>query len=778
MSATNLIFRATLVFTALLMAAATAVIIGLGAAYVYYDAQLPDAASLQTPAMDVPLRVFSADGLLMGEYGVERRAPLDYDEIPQTVIQAFLAAEDDRFFSHPGVDYQGLVRAAFILITTGEKTQGGSTITMQLARNLFLSNEKSYTRKVKEILLALRLEAQYSKQDILALYLNKIYMGHRAYGVATAARVYYGKALDELSLAQIAMIAGLPKAPSSYNPITNPQRAQLRRNYVLRRMLELGYIEAEAFGQATAEAVSAQLQTLQPELKAPHIAEMVRAQMVAQFGEAAYTQGYRVITTLLGTHQKAANDGLHQALLDYDQRHEYRGPETRLTEEDMADQASTERALGKLPKANDLLPALVVASSPTALTVFTPGEKPITLQGEALSWAKSGTKGKALAARGDVVRIQATGNRKSPWRLAQIPAVQGALVGLDPNNGAILAMVGGFDFGLSKFNRAIQAERQPGSNFKPFLYSAALDHGFTPASIINDAPVVFDDPTLGRDWRPENYSGRIFGPTRLREALIKSRNLVSIRIMRSIGIGVAREHAARFGLPLDRMPKDLSLSLGSATFTPLEVARGYAVFANGGRLVTPYYIQEILDAEGESLFTAKPLRVCVRCPAEERAPQVISPQNAYLMTDIMQDVVRRGTARRAQQLGRTDLAGKTGTTNDTNDAWFSGFNASLVATAWVGFDQLQSLGRSETGGRAALPMWMHYMGNVLKDTPPAVQPRPAGLVTVRINADSGKLVSGYAANAIFETFYENALPEVELAGETDRDDGVVVEDLF
>lgn len=774
----RLVFRLALVTIALVMAGGTAAMIGIGAAYMYYNAQLPDATELQAPSLDVPLRVYASDGSLMGEYGVERRAPLDYDQIPATAIQAFLAAEDDRFFEHPGVDYQGLVRAAFILLTTGEKTQGGSTITMQLARNLFLSSEKSYTRKIKEILLALRLEARYSKQDILALYLNKIYMGQRAYGVATAARVYYGKELAELSLAQIAMIAGLPKAPSSNNPITNPQRAELRRNYVLRRMLELGHIQQTEFDAAVAEPVTAQLQSRRPALDAGHVAEMVRAQMVEQFGETAYTQGYSVITTLNSLHQRAANDGLRKALIDYDQRHSYRGPETKLSIEALDNQQSAEQALRKLPRVDRLLPAVVMKASSNSITVFTTGEEAIKLSGDALEWVQASETGKALE-RGDVVRLMATGNKKAPWRLAQIPEVQGALVALDPQDGAILAMVGGFDFRLSKFNRVTQAERQPGSNFKPFLYSAALDNGFTASSMINDAPVVFDDPTLGRDWRPENYSGRIFGPTRLREALIKSRNLVSIRLMRTIGINTARQHAARFGLPLDRMPKDLSLSLGTASLTPLEVAKGYAAFANGGFRVTPYYIREIRDAEDKLLFEAAPQRVCSDCPTEEQAPRAISAQNAYLMADIMQDVIKRGTARRALQLGRTDLGGKTGTTNDTNDAWFSGFNAKLVATAWVGFDQRQSLGRVETGGRAALPAWMDFMAVALKGTPAALPPRPAGLVTVRINPDNGKLVNGFSANAIFETFYEDQLPETELANSID-DGGsnATVEDLF
>ncbi|MDX1496710.1 MAG: penicillin-binding protein 1A [Salinisphaeraceae bacterium] len=778
MPSSRLLPRLLLIGAALLFTGLTAAAIGLGAAYLYYDAQLPDASELETPSLDVPLRIYSEDGLLIAEYGVERRKPLTYEQIPQVAVQAFLAAEDDRFFYHPGVDYQGLIRAAFILLTTGEKTQGGSTITMQLARNLFLSNEKSYTRKIKEILLALRLEAQYSKTEILTLYLNKIYMGHRAYGVATAARVYYGKDLAELDLAQTAMIAGLPKAPSNYNPITNPSRAQLRRNYVLRRMHELDFISEEELKAAQQEPVTAQLQAMQPELEAGYVAEMVRARMVEEFGEAAYTQGYRVFTTLNSSAQKAANRGLQRALLEYDQRHGWRKPNKNLDSAALDSPESADAALRKLPRIEGLQTVVVMQAAPNQLTVYNSELNAVELSGKALEWAQKSQSQQALAQRGDIVHLQATGSEKSPWRIAQVPEVQGALVALNPRNGAIVAMVGGFDYSLSKFNRVTQAERQPGSIFKPFLYSAALDNGFTPASIINDAPVVFDDPRLGQDWRPENYSGRIYGPTRLREALIKSRNLVSIRLMQAVGINTARQHAARFGLPLARMPKDLSLSLGTATFTPLEIARGFAVFANGGHLVNPYFIKEIRDADDEILFETKPLQVCSDCLPEEQAPRVISAQNAFLMTDIMQDVVRRGTARRAMQLGREDLAGKTGTTNDTNDAWFSGYNAELVASAWVGFDQLQSLGRVETGGRAALPMWMYFMGDVLKGTPPAQPQRPPGLVTVRINPETGKLVNGYVPDAMFETFYADQLPEVELTTPLIDENEEVVEDLF
>lgn len=761
------------------MAMAAAAVIAIGALYLYFESQLPAEVELDEAELNVPLRVYSAEGRLISEFGVERRAPLDYAQVPDRLVMAFLAAEDDRFFEHPGVDWQGLVRAAFSLMVTGEKRQGGSTITMQLVRLMYLTREKSYQRKIKEIMLAFRLESQYSKDQILELYLNKIFLGHRSYGVATAARTYYGKDVHELSLAQLAMIAGLPKAPSRYNPITNPERAQIRRNYVLRRMRELDFISRSEYDEAIAEPVTAQLQPVQSELEADYVAEMVRADMLDRFGEDIYTAGYKVITTVSAVNQQAANEALRKALLDYDRRQGYRGPEARVESLD-ADRELLLRELDQRPRAGGLVPGLVLKASDVALDVLTEDYGLLKLAQEAFKWAQSGGTGqKAVVQAGDIIRLQFTGDEKTPWRLAQVPQAQAALVSINPEDGAILGLVGGFDYQLSKFNRVIQAERQPGSAFKPVLYSAGLEHGFTPASLINDAPVVFDDVTLSKDWRPENYSGKVYGPTRLREALVNSRNLVSIRLLQAVGIQPMRRHAARFGLPIERLPADLSLSLGTASLTPLEMARAYAVFANGGYLVDPYLIHEIRDTNDQLVYEAAPRRVCMDCDPQLQAPQVIDPRNAYLMTDMMQDVIRYGTGRRALQLGRTDLAGKTGTTNDTKDAWFSGYNASVVATAWVGFDQFQSLGAKETGGRAALPVWMDYMGAVLGKSPPATRARPPGLVTVRVNRDTGLLVSGVDPDAIYETFYEENLPEADNGlGRGRQSEGAVVEDLF
>ncbi len=762
-----------------LLAAGMAALLAIGGAYLYFESQLPDAADLPEPELNIPLRVYSSEGRLISEFGIERRAPLEYSQIPDRLILAFLAAEDDRFFKHPGVDWQGIIRAVFSLITTGEKRQGGSTITMQLVRNLYLTKEKSYKRKIKEILLALRLEKHLEKDKILELYLNKIFLGHRSYGVGTAARTYYGKDIHDLSLAEMAMIAGLPKAPSSYNPITNPDRARLRRDYVLRRMLELDFIDQNEHDQAVAEPVTAHLQPAQSELPADYIAEMVRADLAERFGDDVYISGYRVITTITAASQNAANDAVHGALLDYDQRHAYRGAEATLNKEELGDEMKLSSMLAARGKPGGLVPGAVMQASATMLEVFTVDYGLLKLGAEAFSWAQSGDKSKQVANVGQIVRLQFTSNEKTPWRLAQIPDVQGALVALDPSDGAILALVGGFDYELAKYNRVIQAERQPGSAFKPILYSAALENGFTPASTINDAPVVFDDPTLSRDWRPENYSGRVYGPTRMREALVNSRNLVSIRLLQAVGIKPVRRHAARFGLPIERLPADLSLSLGTASITPLEVARAYAVFANGGYLIEPYFIREIRDANDQLIYEAAPRRVCADCDPQLKAPRVIEPRNAYLMSSMMRDVVRRGTARRALQLGRDDLAGKTGTTNDTKDAWFSGFNAKLVATAWVGFDKFESLGAKETGGRAALPLWMAYMGKVLGKSPSAILPRPPGLVTMRINPETGQSVQGSAPGSIYETFYEENVPAAEHSyGRGSQTEGAVVEDLF
>jgi penicillin-binding protein 1A len=780
-------------------------------------ADLPSTASIRELRLEEPLRIYTRDGQLMGEFGAERRAPLDYSEFPKPVIQAFLAAEDDRFFEHPGVDWQGIARAGFVLLTTGEKAQGGSTITMQLARNVFLSPERTFARKAREILLALRIEQDMSKEEILELYLNKIFLGNRAYGVGAAAQVYFGVDVHALTLAQTALLAGLPKAPSRDNPAANPQRARERRDYVLRRMRELEFISELDFEAARAEPVATQTERPLAEIDAHYVSEMVRAELFEQFGDEVYGQGLRVTTTIDAKMQVAANDALRRALRDYDERHEYRGPEARLPPEALGQvgakgdepRALLDAALDALPAVVGLHPAVVVefeAAPKPRLKVLTRDHALIDVPAAELEWA--GLKPKALK-RGDIVRIFRNGEQ---WRLTQVPQVQGALVAVDPHDGAIRALIGGYDFFEGKFNRVLQARRQPGSGFKPFLYAAALSYGFTPASVVLDAPVVFDDPALEDTWRPENYTGKFYGPTRLREALVHSRNLVSIRLLQAIGIPYARNFAAQFGLAADRMPNDLTLALGSATYTPLEIARGYAVFANGGFLVDPYFIAEVARPDGTVLFKAAPPIACPECaeakieaaasppaaspppppapppgPAElatlpdgtPLAPRVMEPRLVYLMRDMLREVVTRGTGAKAGELGRGDLAGKTGTTNDEADAWFNGFNSKLVAITWVGFDQPQPLGRGEVGGRAALPMWMDFMKVALEGVKEEVPERPPGLVTVRIDPETGKLAAAGAPEAIFEMVPAEAVPppDAEAPVEGEPEAGKV-EDLY
>ena len=777
---------------ALLLLTAAAAILGAGL-YWYIVPQLPSIEALRDVRFQVPLRVYSRDGLLIAEYGEKRRAPVTYEEVPPQLVDAFLAAEDDRFFEHPGVDYQGLLRAAFELVSTGEKRSGGSTITMQVARNFFLSREKTYLRKLTEIFLALKIERQLSKQQILELYLNKIYLGQRAYGVGAAAQIYYGKDIGELTLPEMAMIAGLPKAPSRDNPVSSPERAEQRRTYVLGRMYTLDYIDAEQYRQALAAPISARLHARSSELEAGYVAEMVRAHMVERYGETAYTEGYQVYTTLDSTRQRAANRALRAGLLAYDRRHGYRGPEGRIELPETEPAAAAAQALKGYGVLGGLRPAVVLRLEEQQFTAVTRDGGEVSVGWEGMDWARPylshDRRGKApetaadVVSPGDVVRLQDTG--EDGWRLAQLPEVEGALVSLRPDDGAIVALVGGLDYFRSKFNRAVQARRQPGSSFKPFIYSAALEKGFTPATIINDAPVVFDDPGLEAYWRPENYSGRFYGPTRLRQALTHSRNLVSIRLLQDIGVRHAIDYAGRFGFNADQLPANLSLALGSGSVTPLQMARGYAVFANGGYRIAPHFIERILDADGEAVFAARPATVCRECadedaadaetassaetddsvlmgppepPAPPRAEQVLEPRNSWLMNSLLQDVVKRGTGRRALTLGRGDLRGKTGTTNDQRDAWFCGFVPGLVSVAWVGFDELEPLGRGETGGRAALPVWIDYMRVALEDVPELHREPPPGLVTVRIDPVTGLLAPSGQSDAIFETFRQEQVP--------------------
>ncbi|MCG6965870.1 MAG: penicillin-binding protein 1A [Chromatiaceae bacterium] len=751
--------------------------IAVGAAYYYIEPDLPDINNLRDVRLQVPLKVFTHDNKLIAEFGEQRRTPLNYDQIPDRMIKAFMSAEDANFFEHPGVDYRGLLRAGVQLALTGKKKQGGSTITMQVARNFYLSNQKTYTRKLSEIFLALRIERELSKSEILELYLNKIYLGHRAYGVGAAALVYYGKSVDELDLAQTAMIAGLPKAPSDLNPVTNPTRAIERRNYVLDRMLELGYINKAEHDQAAAQPTTASRYSPRIEADAPYVAEMVRAEVIERFGEDAYTGGYSVYTTVTAADQSAANKGVRDALDAYSERHGYFGPEARL-DPLPAEPAALDAALADRPVVGELKAAIVTAVEEKTASIYLGDGQQATLEWEQMKWAQpymdtdrrgaAPKKAADVVKPGDVIRVKAVQvKEQQQWRLAEIPRVAGALVALDPNSGAIRALVGGYDFYYSKFNRVTQARRQPGSGFKAFIYSAALENGFTPASLINDAPVVFEDPSLEGDWRPENYSGKFFGPTRLREALTKSRNLVSIRLLRSMGIEAALQHISKFGFDPTELPHNLSLALGSADVTPLQMARGYAILANGGYRVEPYFIERIEQDGAGVVFEAQPKVVCKNClaataaetdPNQQHAPRVLDERNRYLMYSMMQDVIRRGTATKALELGRKDLAGKTGTTNDQRDAWFNGYNQSLVANAWVGFDDNSKLGRGEVGGKAALPAWMAYMREALKGVPDVEPEMPEGIVTVRIDPRTGTLATASTQGAIFEVFRAESAP--------------------
>ncbi len=743
----------------------------------YLSPNLPSTESLKDVRFQVPLRVYTSDEKLIAEFGEMKRTPIEYQQIPPLMIHALISAEDDRFFEHPGVDYKGLIRAVRNLILTGERSQGGSTITMQVARNFFLSPEKTYTRKISEIFLSLKIEHELSKQEILALYLNKIYFGNRAYGVVTAAQVYYGKSLSELTLPETAMIMGLPKAPSAYNPLANPKRAILRRNYVLGRMFELGYINKAQFDQAINTGITAKLHGSVIETQAPYVAEMVRKTMVDKFGEEAYNAGYRVYTTIDSTAQTAANQAVHQGLLDYDQRHGYRGPLDSISLETLNTPKQWSKKLSSFPRVGPLQPSIIVALDEQSAFAYKKDGVSVEIKLADLKWAREYINENRRGAKinrpsdvlslGDIVMINEI--KPSQWQLAQIPAASASIISLDPNSGAVVALVGGFDFFFSKFNRVIQAKRQPGSSFKPFIYSAALQKGYTAASIVNDAPIVFDDPALEAKWRPENYSGKFFGPTRLRVALTKSRNLVSIRLLNAIGINYALKHIKNFGFDITKLPRNLSLSLGSANLTSYELARAHAVFANGGYLIEPYYITRIQDADNRVIEETEPYIVCDKTCENDlanaeaqiinKAPRAISAQNAYIINSMMRDVVQFGTARRAKSLGRTDLAGKTGTTNDQRDAWFVGFNRDLIAISWVGFDNAGPLGSRETGGRAALPIWIQYMKTALNGKPNHLLEQPDGMVTLRIDPKTGLRAGSDISNAIFETFRSEYAPK-------------------
>src|SRR6195256_5628105 len=761
--------------------------------FVYLSPTLPAPQAMRSVEFQVPLRVYSRSGGLIAQIGEQRRIPATYEQIPELVKHAFLAAEDDRFFEHHGIDYIGVVRAVLVDTISGHKTQGASTITMQTARNVFLTLDKSIRRKLQETFVTYEMEHEFSKQEILGLYLNVIFLGQRAYGVTAAAETYFGKSLDELTVAEAAKIAGLPKAPSQYNPIINPQLATGRRSYVLRRMVDVRFIDAATAEAANKQPMQARAHGPLFDVEAPYIAEMARLQVRQQFGIAAESAGYKVYTTIDGRLQAAANRAVRIGLIEYDRRHGYRGPvgHVNVAPEGRPDQLDS--LVDEYSTVGILSPAVVVSVAEKAVRVYVKGRGFAQIDWDGMSWArKAAGSGEALGAppktasdvvaKGDVVYVVA--NSSGVAQLGQVPEAQSALVSLDPEDGGVSALVGGFDYFTNKYNRVIQARRLPGSGFKPFLYSAALENGFTPASVLLDAPVVMEGDGIEASWRPENSHGDFSGPMRLREALVKSRNLVSIRLLRELGAPLAIDYVTRFGFDKRALPQNLTLALGTVQSTPMEVATGYSVFANGGFRVMPYFIDRIENGAGQVVWQAKPRVACEACerpvdlgdlvltsnaqenlqnadtlrggrgplPPDQIAERVISPQNAYLMTDMMADVIKRGTGVRARSLGRGDIAGKTGTTNEAKDTWFNGFTPNLVATVWVGYDQERPLGEAEEGARTALPIWIGFMREALKGVAEARRSMPDGIVTLRIAPESGTLVGTENANGIPEMF--------------------------
>ncbi|MEC8158588.1 MAG: penicillin-binding protein 1A [Pseudomonadota bacterium] len=777
--------------TKALMFITAAVAWWLAGLYLYLSPKLPEAEALTDIKLQTPLRIMSSDGQLIGQFGEQKRIPARYEDLPQSFIDALLAAEDDSFFEHSGIDFLGLARAVSELVATGSKQSGGSTITMQVARNFFLTLDQTFIRKFTEILLALEIEQRLSKEEILELYVNRVFLGHRSYGFETAAQTYYGRSLNELSVAEHAMLAGVPQAPSRNNPLSNPKRSEIRRNWILRRMLSLEMIDRATYDEAIASTDIASFNGLKVEVDADYVAEMARQFVVERLGSNAYTDGYVVYTTVNGDLQQAARDAVIEGLITYDNRHGWRGPEQQhspLEEETSEELGKRWRAaLRAMPVIADLRPAIVTE-------LLEDGARVLLRDGSYgfLSWREDLRRVRRyldedrrtgstqtlsdLLSVGDLIRVSEKGDN---LRLAQVPRVQGALVSLDPNDGSIKALVGGMGFVLSKFNRATQARRQPGSNFKAFLYAAALENGIHPATLINDAPVVVGNLTDEDLWRPENDSGRFYGPTRVREALAFSRNLVSIRILQQLGVRKLIEMAARVGFDVSDMQPNLTLALGTHAYTPLEVANGYTAIANGGFRVEPWLVDRIEDLDGDIVYEADPLIACSICekqasedefleapriedlladaePEFRKAQRIIDERVTYVLTSMLEDVIQRGTGRRARTLERNDLAGKTGTTNGPRDAWFSGYNRDLVTTTWVGFDDYGLMGRREFGGTAALPIWIDFMRVAL---PPesAAPEMPPGVVRLRIDKESGQRTDSQSSS-MWEVFLREFTP--------------------
>src|SRR5690554_7447256 len=806
------LLRTSRVFAWFILTGLSVAIIISASLYLYLRPGLPPVEQLLDVKLQTPLRVYSKDNRLIAEFGEKRRAPVTIEQIPTIQLQAFLAAEDSRFYEHFGVDIKGLTRAAIELISTGSIQSGGSTITMQVAKNYFLSRDRTFIRKFNEILLALQIERELTKAQIFELYLNKIYLGNRAYVIAAAAQVYYDKPVNELSLAQMAMLAGLPKAPSAYNPLADPERAMIRRNWILGRMKELDYISEGAWSLAVEAPLTASYNTRETEVDADYIAEMARAEMVRRFGDEAYTDGYSVTLTVDGLKQQTATNALRAGLESCDRRHGFRGAVGQIDIDGKSTDELSED-IANYPRVEGLVPVIVtsVEDQKGEVQVHTRLFGPATMAFETMAWARrhrteslTGPEPKKpsdVVTAGDVIYVKVLELPAAPddtdnedresgiqgsltVALAQAPRVEGALISLDAQTGAIEALAGGYSFNQSKYNRATQANRQPGSTFKPFLYLNALESGKNPATIYNDAPIVFEDSELETAWRPQNSSGQFYGPTPLREALYRSRNLVSIRLLRDLGIPQMLDYLDQLKVPTESMPKDLSLSLGSGQLSPMELARGLAVIANGSYNVEPFLIQSITDVDGKDIYLAPEVILCERncgtndlepktstddtlertlTMTEESAPKtrvmrrLADERSVYILHSMLRDVVKRGTGRRALALGRDDIAGKTGTTNEQRDTWFAGFNHNLATTVWVGFDQPAPLGRREFGASTALPIWIDYMKVALDGAPSAFMPRPNGIVNIRINPETGRRARPGEEGA-FEIFKEEDAP--------------------
>jgi penicillin-binding protein 1A len=739
-----------------LSAALASVLLAAFAAAIIYPG-LPSLEALTDYQPKIPLRVYSADGKLIAEFGEERRALVRIGDVPAALSQAILAAEDERFYQHSGVDYVGVVRAALSNFISGGVRQGASTITMQVARNFFLSKERTLARKFNEVLLAFKIESNLSKDQILELYVNQIYLGQRTYGFAAAAQTYFGKPIATLTLAESAMLAGLPKAPSRYNPIANFKRAKIRQQYVLRRMRDLQMISEEEFTAADQQAIVVKREVNEFPVHAEHFAEMVRQVLYERYQEDTYARGLRVYTTLRTSHQEVAYAAVRYGVMEYDRRHGYRGPEGYVDLPERPTEEALEDALQDTSDSDDIYAAVVAEASPRLVRAYRRGGEWVEIKDDGLKFA-SRLLGDRVSAgqrirRGAIIRVQR--DEKGRWQITQLPAVEASLVSMDPRDGAIRALVGGFDFGRSQYNHVTQALRQPGSSFKPFIYSAALERGFTAATVINDAPLTFTAAQTGSEpWEPKNFDGKFEGPMRLRTALTKSKNLVSVRILQAISPQYAQDYVARFGFDPKLHPPYLTMALGAGNATPLQMVTAYGVFANGGYRVAPYFIERVEDAKGNVLMAAQP------AAAGAGAERVIDARNAFIMTSILRDVMRIGTGARAMRLGREDLAGKTGTTNEFVDAWLCGFVPGLVSVAWIGFDSPHTLGRNETGAQAALPMWMAYMGTVLDGVPEQPLVPPDGVVALHVNPDTGLRIAD-AQGGIVDYFYQEFPPPAQ-----------------